>query len=90
MPKIRPGPGFEKAFVRLAGRDLPRRRRILNALTQFEADPRRVGLNFERLKGTDFFSIRVTQGDRVILRQIDADTFELVDVGSHDIYRRYG
>jgi hypothetical protein len=29
------------------------------------------------------------RGDRIILHRRDGDRFELVDVGSHDIYRRY-
>ncbi len=62
----------------------------MKALQFFSADIHHPSLNFEKIKGTDYCSIRVTQGDRVILKQTGPDTFALVDLGDHDIYRRYG
>ena len=66
-------------------------RQAAAAFEQFVADPRHPGPNFEKLRGhEDLRSIRITQGDRAILRRtLDADgeLFEVVLVGSHDIYK---
>jgi plasmid maintenance system killer protein len=50
------------------------------------------GLNFEKLRGTDdLYSIRIDRNFRIILRRTKvADTFEVRDIGPHDIYRRFG
>jgi mRNA-degrading endonuclease YafQ of YafQ-DinJ toxin-antitoxin module len=90
MPKVEPGPRFEKAFLKVGARDPVRRRQILKAIELFIADAHHPSLNFEKLSGTPYGSIRASRGDRIILRQVDDDAFELVDVGGHDIYRRYG
>ena len=65
--------------------------RIVKALEFFAANVHHPGLDFEKLKGTDYCTIRVDRGDRIVLRQSGPDTFELVDVGEHDsMHRRYG
>ncbi len=64
------------------------------AFEQFVADPKRPGLNFEKLRGQDdLYSIRITQGDRAILRRVpdaDGELFEVLLIGSHDVYRAVG
>ena len=88
MPALKPSAKFDKALARM---DAIRRRRVVQALQHFAANIHRPGLNFEKIKGTHYCSIRVSQGERIVLRATDPDTFDLVDVGDHDtIYRRYG
>lgn len=64
------------------------------AFEQFIADPRRPGLNFEKLRGRDgLYSIRVTHGDRAILRRLadsEGELFEVLLIGPHDIYKATG
>ena len=64
------------------------------AFEQFVADPRRPGLNFERVRGgADLYSIRITQGDRAILRRVldaEGELFEVLLIGPHDIYKAVG
>ncbi len=90
MMVIRYDRRFLKALQVIAKSDTARAKPVQSAVERFAVDSRHPSLNFEKLKGTELYSIRVTQGDRVILRQVDPDTFELIDVGNHDIYRRYG
>ncbi|MEO9213633.1 MAG: hypothetical protein ABI242_10870 [Caulobacteraceae bacterium] len=67
------------------------RDRVRQAVGRFAADVHHPGLDFEKLKGSEFCTIRVTRGDRIVLRQSGPDAFELVDVGEHDtMHRRYG
>jgi Txe/YoeB family toxin of Txe-Axe toxin-antitoxin module len=89
MPTLEASRRFLRAYQKATTRDRDRAERINRALELFRTDPDHPSLNFERLAGSDLFSIRVNRGDRIILRRRDGDRFELVDVGSHDIYRRY-
>jgi Txe/YoeB family toxin of Txe-Axe toxin-antitoxin module len=90
MPRLEPGARFTKAYRKIAERDETLFRQIKKALKLFEYDIHHPGLNFEKIKGADYCSIRANQGDRIILRATSQDTFEIVDVGDHDtMYRRH-
>ena len=77
---------FTKALQRLSRE---RARAAVKALELFEADQYHPGLNFEKLK-SPYSSIRCGGGDRVVLRRTGTMEYELVDVGGHDINRKYG
>jgi plasmid maintenance system killer protein len=54
-------------------------------------DPARPSLNLEKLRGTEYWSIRVNLGYRILLRaesDLEGDAFRLMDIGPHDVYRR--
>lgn len=52
------------------------------------AEPKQHRFKFRALKGhPDHFIINSSRGDRIILRRIEHDSYEVVDVGKHDIYR---
>mgnify|MGYP002716436327 CR=1 FL=1 len=57
-------------------------------------NPSLPGLNFEKLPGLgNKWSIRITQGDRILLLRNQDDRGEiwtLHDLGPHDIYRKGG
>jgi hypothetical protein len=57
----------------------------------FVENPRSPGLHFEKLKGSEYRTIRPVRGAwRVVLRGSGAE-FELVDVDTHDrVDKRYG
>ncbi len=91
MARLRIDPLFER---RLAKLDATIRKRTANALERFVANPARVGANFERIEGTDgrYWSLRVTLNFRIVLRlERDdmGDVYAAMDVGPHDIYRRF-
>ena len=78
-------------FVK-ATRGLPpnRQKAVARALSKFMREPRLPSLDFRALAGAPgFFIIDPTSGDRVILRKISDEEYEAVDVGPHDIYRRW-
>jgi len=70
--------------------DPQNRRDADNALATFVRDAATPGLNFEKLQGFDrLYSIRVNRNYRIILLRTDApDSYEVWDVGPHDIYRQ--
>jgi plasmid maintenance system killer protein len=91
MPRLRIDPAFEERLDRL---DAAIRKRAITALERFMIAPARTGANFERIEGTNgrYWSLRVTRNFRIILRlerDDSGDVFAAVDVGPHDIYRRY-
>jgi hypothetical protein len=67
------------------------RKRVFTALDQFAENPWHPSLNFEKVKGTAYCTIRVNRGDRIALLKTGPDGYDLIDVGSHDyVYRTFG
>jgi len=69
---------------------LPSNRRdaAKDSLKKFIADPKLPGLNFEPVRNaTGFFTIRANAGDRIVLEKSEGG-YAVVDIGSHDIYRK--
>ena len=68
------------------------RKAAAQALVKLVENPRSRGLNLERLSGwEDTYSIRVNRQYRILLvREVDAagELFAVVDIGTHQIYRR--
>ncbi len=64
------------------------------AFEQFVTDPRRPGLNFEKLRGREnLYSIRITQSDWAILRRVldaEGELFEVLLIGPHHIHKAIG
>jgi hypothetical protein len=91
VARVRYSRRFLSALKRL---DRQPRERALRAIDKFIKDPSLPGLNLEKLPGFDNkWSIRVTQGDRILLSRDQDDRGEiwtLHDLGPHDIYRRAG
>jgi hypothetical protein len=82
---------FQQRFLRTVKKLAPKSREAVGrTLAVFADHAHRPGLRFERVKGTDLFTIRVNRGDRVFLRLVGDDTYEVVDVGHHDLYRTLG
>lgn len=88
MPRVRWSRTFEKSFRRLPAQIQDATFRAVRNLLE---DPSRPSLNLEKLRGTEYWSIRVNLGYRILLRpepDLEGDVFRLMDVGPHDIYRR--
>lgn len=87
MIVLKPSVRFEKAVKRL-GPDL--RKRAAKSLKQFIENPRHPHLHFEKLS-TGYRTIRVDRNFRIVLREIDKLTYDLIDVGDHTrIYQEFG
>lgn len=88
MAVLRPTRRFEKSFKRL---DARLQQRAAKSITQFSENPRHGHLHFEKLKGSDYLTIRVDSNFRIVLREAEKGVYDLVDVGSHtDVYQAYG
>ena len=89
MPRIRIDAGFDKSFKKPSGLH---QQAVIRALEKFQANARHPSLNFEPIGNEGYHSIRATRGYRVMLRResdASGELFAVVDVGRHDIYRRY-
>ena len=89
MARVRWSRTFEKSFRKLPAQIQDSAFRAVSNLIE---DPSRPSLHLEKLRGTDYWSIRANLGYRILLQlesDLDeGDVFRLVDVGPHDIYRR--
>lgn len=64
---------------------------VQKALRLFMENPRHPGLHFEKLKGSDYRTIRPDRGKYRIVLRGEGTMFELVDVDRHEIVdRKYG
>ena len=68
--------------------------RALKTISKFERMPGLPGLELEKLGGfQNLWSIRVSQGDRILLSKgvdEEGELWTLEDIGPHDVYRRVG
>jgi mRNA-degrading endonuclease RelE of RelBE toxin-antitoxin system len=88
MPRVRWSRTFEKSFRKLPAQIKDAAFRAVQNLLE---DPARPSLNLEKLRGTEYWSIRVNLGYRILLRaesDLEGDAFRLMDIGPHDVYRR--
>lgn len=83
-----------RARKALRAMDDTRFRQAGAAFEPFVANPGHPGLDFEKLRGRDdLHSIRITKGDRTILRRtfdVEGELFEVLLIGPHDIYKAIG
>lgn len=63
--------------------------KTIKAISLFVDNPKHPSLNLEKLKGSEYWTIRIDKGNRVFFRWIDESEVLFIDVGKHDKYRRY-
>ena len=59
------------------------------AVRIFIQNPNHPGLNLEKLKGSEFWTIRIDKGNRIFFVWIDKEAALFIDIGEHDKYRKY-
>ncbi len=85
--RLDPSESFVKRFGKLK---LGTKQRISRALEKFMLEPMPRSLDFRPLASAlGFYIIDSSSGDRILLRKIADDHFEIVDFGPHDVYRRW-
>lgn len=80
---------FEREYKKFVKRNLPRAESIIKALTLFVSNPQHPSLNVEKLKGSNVWSIRLSESNRLFFLWINEAKIILVDVGVHDRYNDY-
>lgn len=80
---------FEEEYKKFVKHNLPRAQSIIKALTLFVHNPKHPSLNIEKLKGSNVWTMRLSQNNRLFFLWIDEITIILVDVGLHDKYKNY-
>jgi mRNA-degrading endonuclease RelE of RelBE toxin-antitoxin system len=63
--------------------------KVIKAISLFIHNPKHPSLNLEKLKGSDYWTIRIDKGNRIFFTWIDESTVLFIDIGEHDKYRRY-
>lgn len=83
-----PTPRFTRAYKALPEEA---KEQVKKALAQFLENPRHPSLHFEKLKGSDYRTIRPNRGKYRIVLRGGGPEVELVDVDRHEIVdRKYG
>jgi hypothetical protein len=85
--KIAPTADFIKALSKLPP---DRQEKARKSLVLFQQEQKLARFDFRSLSGrSGYFIINSARGDRIILRRVGPDAYEAVDVGAHDLYRRW-
>ncbi len=85
--KVSPTSDFVKALGKLPP---DRQEKVRTALRLFMENPKFARLDFRPLSGkAGHFIIDSGRGDRIILRRQEGESYDAVDVGTHDLYRRW-
>ena len=63
--------------------------KAIKAIILLKENPKHPGLNMEKLKGSQAWTIRIDHGNRIFFHWIDKETILLIDIGKHDKYRKY-
>lgn len=59
------------------------------AITLFLGNPKHPSLNLEKIKGSEYWTIRIDKGNRIFFYWINESTVIFIDIGKHDKYRQY-
>lgn len=65
------------------------RNKTIKAISLFVLNPKHTSLNFEKLKGSEVWTIRIDKSNRIFFYWIDDFTALFIDIGKHDKYRKY-
>ncbi len=63
--------------------------KTVKTISLFVKNPKHPSLNLEKLKGSQFWTIRIDRGNRIFFYWIDKKTVIFIDIGKHDKYRKY-
>ena len=59
------------------------------AISLFVDNPQHPSLNLEKLKASSYWTIRIDKGNGIFFVWINKTTALFIDIGKHDIYRKY-
>lgn len=86
---IRLTKGYFRALERFVKNNPIHVQNIKKALNLFQKNPKYPGLNLEKLKGSQYWTIRIDKGNRIFFTWIDKTTVLFIDIGKHDKYKKY-
>lgn len=80
---------FDRARKKFTKNNPQNAQSLKKTLVLFRNNPKHPGLNLEKLKGNNIWTIRIDKGNRIFFIWIDKNTVLFLDIGEHDKYRRY-
>jgi len=89
MLKISRTKRFDNEYKKFVKHNLYRAESIIQSLSLVIKDPQHPSLHIEKLQGAHIWSMRIDRGNRIFFLWVDKGTILLVDIGSHDKYRKY-
>ncbi|PIV71043.1 hypothetical protein COZ40_01345 [Candidatus Roizmanbacteria bacterium CG_4_10_14_3_um_filter_39_13] len=80
---------FEVENKKFVKRNTLRAESIIKGITLFVLNPQHPSLNVEKLIGSNVWSMRLSEGNRLFFLWLSKDEILLIDVGTHDKYKQY-
>jgi plasmid maintenance system killer protein len=63
--------------------------KTIKAIEIFVQNPNHPSLHLEKLQGTNIWTIRIDQSNRIFFNWINEEKVLFIDIGKHDKYSRY-
>lgn len=87
--KIHESSYYQKNFRVFVRKNRKRAEALKKTLTFLKHDPRHPSLHTEKLKNSEFWTVRIDKGNRIFFIWKDKNIVILIDVGKHDKYKKY-
>lgn len=89
MIELRISSKFRTAHKKFIKNDSARKEAVASALRRFSQYATYPSLHLEKLGGSKYWTMRVDKGNRIFFMWIDKQIILLIDIGSHDKYKKY-
>ncbi len=89
MIEIRISTRFRESHKKFIKNNRNNTKSTSTTLGRLALDPQYPSLHLEKLKNSNYWTVRVDRSNRIFFIWIDKNTVLLVDIGPHDKYRRY-
>ncbi len=80
---------FNTEYKKFVKHNNKRAESIIKAIDLFVNDPEHPGLNVEKLKASNIWTLRLSEGNRLFFLWVNEKNILLVYVGKHDKYKNY-
>lgn len=82
-------PKYKRELKRFVKHNKQRALEVKYAIDLLVQNPKHPGLHTEKLGGSDTWTIRLSEGNRLFFLWEEGTTITLIDIGSHDRYKSY-
>jgi len=89
MIKLEVTTRFKYQHKRFVKKSSSRQKLVAQTLNKLLRNPNHPSLNIEKLSGSGYWSIRIDKSNRIFFIWLEKTVIMLIDIGSHDKYRKY-
>lgn len=89
MIRIEISSRFKKEHKKFIKNNTARKKAVASALRLLLSNPLHPSLHKEKLKGSNYWSMRIDLANRIFFIFTEKNSILLIDIGPHDRYKKY-